>query len=70
MKKNSAQSSFRQNRRGKRESRDTETLDGSKYIGFMARDGGQWGSFSIHDDYGDEADAEGRDYDERFDAED
>ena len=30
-------------------------------------DSGSWGSFSLYDDMGDEADAEGLDYDERFD---
>ena len=39
----------------------TVGLDGSKYIGHMERDGGQWGSFPTHDDYGDESDAEGND---------
>ena len=33
---------------------------------FAAREDGQYGSFPKHDDYGDESNAEVRDYDERF----
>jgi hypothetical protein len=33
-----------------------DAQDGSKYIGQMARDSGQFGSFPGHDDYGEEAD--------------
>lgn len=50
--------------RGRTEGNDSRGQDGSKYMGYMARDSGQWGSFPMHDDYGDEADAEGKDYQE------
>jgi hypothetical protein len=40
----------------------SEALDGSRNLGYLAREGGQYGSFPLHDDYGDEASAEGKDY--------
>jgi hypothetical protein len=37
---------------------DDEQRDGGKYIGFMRRERGKFGSRPIHDDYSDESDAE------------
>jgi hypothetical protein len=53
---------------GRSEGSDSITMDGSRYIGYMGRDNGQWGSFPMHDDYGDESDAEGADYGEWADS--
>lgn len=39
-----------------------ESLDGSVYIGFTAREDGRFGSHAGHDDYGDESGPEGRDF--------
>jgi hypothetical protein len=35
-----------------------EPRDGSKYLGHFKREGGQFGSYPLHDDYSDESDAE------------
>lgn len=35
-----------------------EARDGSKYIGYLRRENGRFGSFSLHDGYGDEDDAD------------
>ena len=50
--------------RGRNDGNHSDTIDGSRYIGYIARDNGQWGSFPMHDDYSDESDAEGKDYGE------
>lgn len=35
-----------------------ETRDGGKYLGYMARENGRFGSLPLYDDYGDESEAE------------
>ena len=52
--------------RGKPGVGESQALDGSRNLGFMAREGNQWGSFPLYDDMSDESDAEGHDYDDRF----
>ena len=52
--------------RGKPCAGESQALDGSRNLGYMAREGSQWGSFPLYDDMSDEFDAEGQDYDDRF----
>jgi len=56
--------------RGQKESGENNTLDGSKNIGYLARDGEQYGSFPSHDDYSEESNAEGSDYNDFADESD
>ena len=35
----------------------TDLLDASRYVGWAVRERGRFGSFPLHDDYGDEAQA-------------
>ena len=52
--------------RGKPGEGESQALAGSRNLGYMAREGNQWGSFPLYDDMSDESDAEGQDYDDRF----